>query len=540
MNFGVSLAAVTGLVSATGLSILLVPGAIWCGKRLGLLDYPDGQRRIHKTAIPRTGGMAVFVSVAIASLIALAVGGFPQTDDISVGIAVSIALVLAVGVIDDWRGIRPVGKIAVQAAAAYVAIHYGVRIERISLTADIGFSTGIFAVPVTLLWLIAVTNAVNLVDGLDGLASSIGLVACLALASVDVYLGGGRSAIVAFAMAGGLLGFVRYNRPPAKVFLGDAGSMSLGFGLGLLSITAATDARSNTYILAPLFALAYPLVDTLIAIARRWLRGHPLSRADGRHVHHRLLAMQLTAEKAVGLLTIVFSFVAMAGVLVAFAPPQLTLALFVATMVFFFVASVSAVRWLQYTEFVELGAACWSVLINGRSVLREKIRAGDLAEQIAAAETFDQLQSVIDEAGGDLHVLSMELLFNETRGRSRHLLRLSSGTPPCRLDYHLRDGDGDRHGEFLLRIWSSRDGRSMSGHPSAERIAARIGPAVEKWMRAHPETARQLDRAQRLEVVTEPSATASQGLLALASPAGRDLHRNERREERGAVSAGNA
>jgi UDP-GlcNAc:undecaprenyl-phosphate GlcNAc-1-phosphate transferase len=487
VKFDFVLGAGAGLIGGTGLSLLLVPGAIWIGHRLGLLDYPDGDRRIHKFAVPRTGGIAASLAAAVAALIGLQLAGFSGIDVRAQGIAAAIALVVGVGVLDDWRGIPPVGKILVQAAAAYVAMHYGIVVDYIAITPDLGFATGVFAYPITLIWLVAITNAVNLVDGVDGLASSVGIVACLALAFVDVFLGGGTAAICALAIAGSLLGFMRYNKSPARVFLGDAGSMSLGFSLGLLSIAATTDSVHHSYVMAPLFALAYPIVDTSIAIARRWLRGHPLSRADGRHVHHRLLALRLTPARAVGLLTVVFTFVAAAGLMVTFAPPQLTLALFVGTAVFFFVASLYAVRALHYNEFMELGAAFWSVLLNARTVVREKILAGDLAEQITTVDSFDRLQSLIEEASSDLRLVSMELIHREPRTRGVHPLQIAAASPKFRLDYHLATGRNGRNGDLVLRIWSGRERRYTNGRPSAERIAARVGPAVEKWIQAHPD-----------------------------------------------------
>jgi hypothetical protein len=151
------------------------------------------------------------------------------------------------------------------------------------------------------------------------------------------------------------------------------------------------------------------------------------------------------------------------------------------------VASLYAVRVLHYNEFVELGAAFWSVLLNARTIVREKILAGDLAEQITGVESFDQLQSVIEEASSDLRLVSMELVHREPRTRGIHPLQITSTSAQFRLDYHLTTGRAGRHGDLVLRIWSSRERRVATGRPSAERIAARVGPAVEKWMQAHPD-----------------------------------------------------
>ncbi|HEY4132653.1 MAG TPA: MraY family glycosyltransferase [Gemmatimonadaceae bacterium] len=469
------------------------------GTRLGLLDHPDGDRRIHTCPVPRTGGLAVALAATVGLLIGLKLIGSSSFSVQAQGFAAAIALIVAVGIIDDWRGIPPIAKLVVQSAAAYLAVSCGLRIDHIAITPDVGFSTGVFAYPLTILWLVAITNAVNLVDGVDGLASSVGIVACSALAIADTYLGADGSAIGALAMTGALLGFMRYNRSPARVFLGDAGSMGLGFSLGLLSVSATTDATNRTYMLVPVFALAYPIIDTSIAIARRWLRGHPLSRADGRHVHHRLLALQFSAGRAVALLTIVFGCVAIAGLVVTFAPAQLTVALFIGTLLFFLIASLYAVRLLHYNEFVELGAAFVSVLFNARTVVREKILAGDLAEQITTADSFDRVQSMIVEASGDLKLVSMELIHREPHPRNVHPIPITASSPQFKLDYHVATGRNGRNSDLVLRIWSTRERRQTNGRPSAERIAARVGPAVEDWIKAHPDVLTALAEADSVD-----------------------------------------
>ena len=154
------------------------------------------------------------------------------------------------------------------------------------------------ALPITVLWLVGVSNAFNLIDGLDGLAAGVAIIALVPIAIAGLIIGDTSVPVYAIALIGALLGFLKYNWPSARLFMGDSGSLVVGFLLALLSIRGATDSKGATLALIPIFALAYPLVDTGIAILRRWLRGVPLSRADTRHVHHQLGFLGLGPRKA--------------------------------------------------------------------------------------------------------------------------------------------------------------------------------------------------------------------------------------------------
>src|SRR5690606_28021343 len=167
---------------------------------------------------------------------------------------------------------------------------------------EMGIDLGWMALPVTLLWIVGVTNAFNLIDGLDGLATGIALVALGTTAIAAVLLGNPEVLVVCLALTGALIGFLRYNFNPARIFLGDSGSLFIGFLLAVLSVHGSMKSATAVLILVPLSALALPLLDTFLAIGRRRLRGGPLSRADSRHIHHPLLAIEFTHRTSVILL----------------------------------------------------------------------------------------------------------------------------------------------------------------------------------------------------------------------------------------------
>ena len=169
--------------------------------------------------------------------------------------------------------------------------------------------------------LVGVSNAFNLIDGLDGLAGGVGVIALAAIGAAAAVLGSLRVPLQALALAGALIGFLRYNRPPARIFLGDSGSLVVGFLLAFISVRGSSTKGGVVQGLVPILALSYLLLDTGIAMLRRWLRGAPLSRADDRHIHHQLLAHGLTPRRAVATIYAASAFIALLGLCVTFVPP---------------------------------------------------------------------------------------------------------------------------------------------------------------------------------------------------------------------------
>ena len=237
-----------------------------------------------------------------------------------------------------------------------------------------------------------------------------------------------------------------------------------------------------------LFGLAFPLLETFIAMARRWIRGHPFSRADGRHVHHQLLALGLSARQTVDLLGFFFFSVAAMGFSVVFAPPQLTIAFMLGSAALMFASVFYGTRWLKYGEFSELGASIASVFRNARLVVGEKIRANEIAEQIRNAETLEQVQQILASLVDDVRVLDVELVAGDVHFHGPERQQISPVDQlPIRLDYPFAWQTEGGVREVILRLWSVRPVKGV--HPATERVATRIGPALEEWFQRNSSAA---------------------------------------------------
>ena len=274
------------------LAMFFVPLLARLCRRIGLVDHPDGRRKLHEKNIALCGGIAGYLATAVSVVIAIPyLRGEWEALDRSASDLLPIFLagsvLLGVGVIDDKVGLRGRQKLAGQVIAALILILGGLVVERVEL---FGFTIdlGLLAVPATILWLLAAVNAVNLLDGINGFAGSIGLITSAAISFLAFRGGHGAQAVLAAAMAGSLLGFLRYNFPKATVFLGDAGSMSIGLVLGALSIQSSLKGPGTLLLAAPLCMLAIPFFDSAAAIMRRHLTGRSIYSTDRCHIHHRL------------------------------------------------------------------------------------------------------------------------------------------------------------------------------------------------------------------------------------------------------------
>ena len=258
------------------LSLFLTPLVRDSFARVGLVDRPDGGRKFHHHAVPRVGGIAIAVSYAAAFGILLAVPGFGGSVferhlPAVLNLLPSAGLIFLTGLMDDLWELRPWQKLIGQSTAAVLAVLAGVRITGLS---GHPLNEGVGAV-LTVLWLLACCNAFNLIDGLDGLASGMGLFSTLTIFLAALLHGDLMLSLATLPLAGALLGFLRYNFNPASVFLGDSGSLLIGFLLGCYGVIWSQKSATMLGMTAPLMAMAIPLIDVLLSIFRRWLRGQP-------------------------------------------------------------------------------------------------------------------------------------------------------------------------------------------------------------------------------------------------------------------------
>ncbi len=298
-----------GFVAAV-LAWILTPLTVRLAGRLGAIDVP-GPRRIHDKPIPRLGGLAVVGAAAIvmaASALGLPGGPAWVRGGGAAGVVLGLLPVLAVSIRDDIRPVRVLPKLLAQVAGAVIAVSFGIVLPQTVHLFDYSIPLGWLVYPLSVFWLVGVTNAFNLVDGLDGLSAGLGLISCLSLALVVLVAGRPDHAGVAILLAGGIMGFLPYNVHPARVFLGDSGATAIGFVLGCITLTSSALLSAGFATMLPVLLVGVPVADTLVSILRRAIgrlengAGKGVHHADRGHIHHRLLDLGLGHRTAVLLL----------------------------------------------------------------------------------------------------------------------------------------------------------------------------------------------------------------------------------------------
>jgi len=314
------------------LSLALTPLAIWLGRRLGLTDGLD-VRKVHRKPVPRIGGLAVYVSVVSVVLPGLFLLG--TTGDVSgptqakVRVLILAAtIVFLLGLADDIRALRARLKLFVQLAAATLVYGGGIRIGSIAVAQWSPIDLQWFAWPITVLWIVGITNAVNLSDGVDGLATVVSMIACgvimlLAFRSDQALIG-----MLMLAMLGALTGFLWFNFHPARIFLGDSGSLFLGFVISTASILCFMKAHAFVALALPAVALGIPILDTLLSMLRRFVARRPIFAPDRSHFHHRLLQLGLGQRQVVGIVCVSTLFATCLGMWMLVTDAQISLVLF--------------------------------------------------------------------------------------------------------------------------------------------------------------------------------------------------------------------
>ncbi|MBI4456213.1 MAG: undecaprenyl/decaprenyl-phosphate alpha-N-acetylglucosaminyl 1-phosphate transferase [Acidobacteria bacterium] len=305
------------------LVLLFVPGSVRLAHKLRALDYP-AERKIHLTPIPRLGGVAVFASIWLTLLLGYGVNIYIRAGMPTVtGLVAGSFLILFLGVYDDIRNASPFLKLPVQVVAAGVAVGLGIRFDLASNPLAQGmrdyFDLGSLAIPLSILWIVGLTNAMNLIDGLDGLATGIATFTSITLFLISMKQGAGIVTYFYVIIAGATLAFLKFNHYPARVFLGDSGSTSLGFLLACLSIRGGQKSYTLTALFIPLIVFGIPIFDAISALIRRYLAKAEIQEADSQHIHHQLLNAGLTQRQAVWILyaatillgMIAFSFTAL-------------------------------------------------------------------------------------------------------------------------------------------------------------------------------------------------------------------------------------
>lgn len=429
----------------------------------GLVDDNRHARKIHDRPIPRLGGIAIVLAY-FAPLTALL---FYETDlgrlfwnqgTRAMGLFVGGGLIAALGLYDDLKGTGATTKFVVQFLVAGLMYYMGFRINIIANPFGPAVNLGFLGLPFTLLWIVGVINAMNLIDGIDGLAGGVGLFAVgtmfvLSLARRDPLM-----MLFTVTLGGSIIGFLIYNFNPATIFMGDTGSMFLGFILSTTAIMTAQKSSTAVAILIPIVALGLPILDTLWALTRRAVRGHPLFRADKDHIHHRLLSIGLTQRQAALVLygvCLLFAVTAWSLTWANSAQSALLLA-WLAVMAFLFM------RKLGYFPFIQVEAILERRRRNKGLRAEVQVMGPAIRDAGAADELWARIKDFVHQVGAS----EMALEITERRGpeefvkiryATRHTEGDVDGLDPLVATYPINAGGGF---EDVALILSWRDGRS--------------------------------------------------------------------------------
>ena len=280
---------------------------------VGAIDVPKDNRRMHKVPIPRLGGLAIFLGFFISVLL------FSDIDRQLQGILLGSVVIVVLGVLDDIMALRSLPKFLVQIVAAGIAVYYGCRIQYISnpnLISDSPYlDLGMFSIPVSIIWIVAITNAVNFIDGLDGLASGVSAISAGTLLVIALLVSEGNVAILMGALLGACLGFIPYNLNPAKIFMGDTGATFLGFILATVSVSGLFKMYTIISFAVPFLVLGLPIFDLCFAVLRRLAKGQNPMVADRGHVHHRLIDMGFNQKQAVAIAYLLSAILGLSAVI---------------------------------------------------------------------------------------------------------------------------------------------------------------------------------------------------------------------------------
>ena len=300
------------LVVAFLVAVITTPVVKNLAFKMGAVDVPKDNRRMHDHPIPRMGGLAIFLGFLLSVLV------FLDLNNQLRGMLLGSVIIVVLGIFDDIYSLKAMFKFCVQIAAALVAALSGNVIDTLSnpnvFSRNLYWDLGWLSIPVTVLWIVAITNAVNLIDGLDGLACGVSAIGSMTLLVISLAISDGPVAILMAALTGGCLGFLPYNMNPAKIFMGDTGSTFLGFILAVVSIQGLFKLYTIISFAVPFLILGLPIFDTAFAFIRRIAHGQSPMHADRSHIHHRLIDMGLNQKQAVATLYVISAILGLSAV----------------------------------------------------------------------------------------------------------------------------------------------------------------------------------------------------------------------------------
>lgn len=363
---------------AFAVSLAMTPVAIKIAPKIGALDVPKDSRRMHNKIMPRFGGMAIFLGTTIALIYNY--WGEPKTTFIIIG----GALIYALGVVDDLRGLKAMPKFVFEIGVAVLMYFGNIRVNFISNFFGIGKTDlgTILTFVITVLWIVGITNAVNLIDGLDGLAAGVATIAAFCVAYAGFIHGYYLTAGAMLALAGGALGFLPYNFHPAKIFMGDSGSLFLGFMLATISVIGTVKSATLIAIVMPVCVLGLPIFDTGFAIVRRLINKQKIMSPDKQHLHHRLMSLGYGQRRAVLMIYCVSAIMGIAAILFSRQLYLETLGLFAITFLMIYIFLTDAEHKIP--------------VIKKEKLAKEKLTPCEIADN--AGKEYEEIKEKIDNA----------------------------------------------------------------------------------------------------------------------------------------------
>src|SRR5579863_7703334 len=391
-------------------TLVVTPYIAALGRRVNAYGGPHADRESRR--IPRLGGLAIFLAMLTSLGSLLLVPNSVRTMFITHAtvlalIIVPATLVLVLGMVDDLVGATPWQKLGVEVLAAGLVWWSGFRIGHLPF---LGYRIALpLSLAITVLWIVAVTNSLNLIDGLDGLAAGISLFATLSVFFVSMLQENIFVCTLTITLAGALLGFLKFNFAPAKIFLGDTGSLFLGFLLAVLAIQTSQKSSTLLAITVPFLAFGLPLIDTALSVVRRFLSGRSVFKADLDHIHHRLLQKGLTPRVAVLLLYGLAALFSLGSLLILHSTANIIALIAVLAGIFaWFMTSQ-----LQYEELSELNVYVARAFNSQRRVLANQIMIRKVARQLEECKGLEETLRLLGEALDALDFDRAECLFNE-------------------------------------------------------------------------------------------------------------------------------
>jgi len=417
----------------------------------GWANVPESARHLHRKPVPRVGGIAVLGSVVLVIGVAAIVRSIMHFDSLPfstlLGLLGPTLIIFGLGLADDFRPLSPCLKFGVQVLAAGCLFVNGFRVTHFQLLFGQKEIGSVAALSLTIFWVLLITNAFNLLDGLDGLAAGSALFSSLVVFIVSLVTGNTLTDVVTIALAGAIVGFLRYNFNPATIFLGDCGSLVIGFLLSAVSLASSEKAPTAVAVAIPVVSFGLPILDTFMAVLRRFLNGKPLFTADDEHIHHKLLQRGLSHRQAVVVLYAVSAFFALLS-LPLLSPTSGTIAVVLSVVGLGVLFGLQHLGYREVDELCRLARRTW----EQKTIISNNLAIRRATQELARATTSHDVLCILKTAFRGNDYDGFEISFTP----DLPLFHDSSMIPPCRYVWRRKEGSRNTGWEVRLDLFSKR------------------------------------------------------------------------------------